>query len=240
MIYNDNCFNILPNIKDKSIDLILTDPPYAISKESNFDKINLDTPVDMAKKFNYSTDFGEWDKTEIDIDRLFKEFFRILKPGGTLIIFYDIWKSNSIKEYATKNKFKQPRVCQWVKTNPMPINSKNNYLSNSIEFFFTFVKGGKPTFNSEYDNGIYNYPFSNGNKRKDYYHPTQKPLSLINSILLKHSKKGDLVLDPFGGSGTLAEACILNERDYIIIEIEKKYYDIITNRVESTKIDSSF
>lgn len=240
MIYNDDCFNILPNIKDKSIDLILTDPPYAISKESNFDKINLDTPVDMAKKFNYSTDFGEWDKTEIDIDRLFKEFFRILKPGGTLIIFYDIWKSNSIKEYATKHKFKQPRVCQWVKTNPMPINSKNNYLSNSIEFFFTFVKGGKPTFNSEYDNGIYNYPFSNGNKRKDYYHPTQKPLSLINSILLKHSKKGDLVLDPFGGSGTLAEACILNERDYIIIEIEKKYYDIITNRVESTKIDSSF
>ena len=240
MIYNDDCFNILPNIKDKSIDLILTDPPYAISKESNFDKINSDTPVDMVKKFNYSTDFGEWDKTEIDIDRLFKEFFRILKPGGTLIIFYDIWKSNSIKEYAIKHKFKQPRVCQWVKTNPMPINSKNNYLSNSIEFFFTFVKGGKPTFNSEYDNGIYNYPFSNGNKRKDYYHPTQKPLSLINSILLKHSKKGDLVLDPFGGSGTLAESCILNKRDYIIIEIEKKYYDIITNRVESTKIDSSF
>jgi site-specific DNA-methyltransferase (adenine-specific) len=235
MIYNDDCFKILPNIKNDSIDLILTDPPYAISKESNFDKINNDTPIDMAKKYNYSTNFGDWDQTEIDLDKLFSEAYRILKPGGTLIIFYDIWKSNNIKEYALKYKFKQPRICQWVKSNPMPINSKNNYLSNSIEFFFTFVKKGKPVFNSEYDNGIYNFPFSNGNKRKDYYHPTQKPLSLISNILIKHSKKGDLILDPFGGSGTLAEACILNDRDYILIEIEKKYYDIIIERVNSVK-----
>lgn len=220
---NDDCLNTLKTIKSKSVDLILTDPPYQISKKSNFKKGDL-------VRFNTIThDFGEWDKTGIDMDLLFSEYKRILKNGGTLITFYDIWKGNEIREYADKYHFKQARVCQWIKTNPVPVNPSNNYLSNAIEFFFTFVKKGKPTFNSNYDNGIYSFPICHGKERTE--HPTQKPLSLIKSIIQKHSNEGDLVLDPFAGSGTTGEACLQLNRNYILIEKDPNYFEICQNRL---------
>jgi DNA modification methylase len=223
-----DCYELLKQIKSSSVDLILTDPPYNISRSSNFKK-NSDN-----KKFNnISIDFGDWDQNEIELDKLFSEFKRILKKGGTLIIFYDIWKSQNIKYFADLHGFKQPRVCQWVKTNPVPINSKKNYLSNAIEFFFTFVKGGKSTFNSSYDKGLYNYPICHGKERTE--HPTQKPLGLIKSIIEKHSNVGDLVLDPFGGSGTTAIAAIELSRDFILFEKDQSYFELSKNRIEQIK-----
>jgi site-specific DNA-methyltransferase (adenine-specific) len=220
-----DCFDILEKIDSNSIDLILTDPPYNISRESNFKKNS------ENKKFNnISIDFGDWDQKEINLDKIFFESKRILKKGGTIIIFYDVWKSLNIKFYAEKYGFKQSRICQWVKTNPVPINSKKNYLSNAIEFFFTFVKSGSPTFNSEYDRGIYNFPICHGNERTN--HPTQKPLKLIQSIIEKHSKEGDIVLDPFGGSGTTAVASLLTKRSFILIEQNIDYYNLSLERIE--------
>lgn len=225
-ILQGDCIELLKSIKSKSIDLILTDPPYFISKKSYF-KVG----AAENKKFNtISLDFGEWDKeSEIDLNLLFKEYYRVLKRGGTLIFFYDIWKSSEVKEAAELNKFKQPRVCQWVKTNPTPINSSQNYLSNSIEYFFTFVKRGNPTFNSNYDRGIYNYPICHGKERTE--HPTQKPLDLFKDLIKKHSNEGDIVLDTFSGSGTTAIAALETNRRYIIIEKEEEYLNIIKDRI---------
>ena len=145
-------------------------------------------------------------------------------------MFYDIWKSSDIKNAAMLSKFKQPRVGAWIKNNPVPINSKSNYLSNAVEFFFTFVKSGKPTFNSKYDNGFYNYPLCHGKERYD--HPTQKPLNLIKDLIEKHSNEGDLVLDSFAGTGTTAHAAFLLNREFIVIEKEEKYFKIIKKRLE--------
>jgi site-specific DNA-methyltransferase (adenine-specific) len=124
-----------------------------------------------------------------------------------------------------------PRIGQWVKSNPVPINSKHAYLSNGIEFFFSFIKGKNATFNSEYDKGIYNHPLCNGKERLD--HPTQKPLSLIREIVEKHSKSGDLVLDTFAGTGTTAHACLLTERRFIMVERDESYYRIMRDRIDS-------
>lgn len=229
MIILGDCLQELPKIEGNSIDLIITDPPYLISKDSNFKKISDSTSKDMATKYNISIDFGNWDKVDLNWDFLFEQYNRVLKKGGTIIIFYDIWKSNEIKQSAEKFGLKQPRVCAWIKTNPVPINSKVNYLSNATEYFFTFVKGGKPTFHSEYDNGFYHYPICHGKER--YQHPTQKPLSLIKSLVEKHSNPGDLVLDCFAGTGTLGDACLKTDRKFILIEKEEDYYDIIEERL---------
>jgi site-specific DNA-methyltransferase (adenine-specific) len=229
MIINSDCLEYLPKIDSNSIDLIIIDPPYLISKNSNFKKISTKTSREMATKYNISIDFGEWDKQELNWDFIFLEYYRILKKGGTLIIFYDIWKSNEIKNFADKYKFKQPRVGAWIKTNPVPINSSINYLSNSTEYFFTFVKGAKPTFNSKYDNGLYFYPICHGKERYD--HPTQKPLALIKDLITKHSNPGDLILDTFAGTGTTAHASVLLDRNYIVIERDKKYFEIIKKRI---------
>ena len=87
----------------------------------------------------------------------------------------------------------------------------------------------KPTFNSEYDNGIYNYPICHGKERTD--HPTQKPLSLMKDIIQKHSHEGDTILDTFGGSGTVAVASKILNRNYILIEKELEYYNICLSRI---------
>lgn len=229
MIIFGDCLNELIKIDNNVIDLIIIDPPYIISKDSNFKKISNSTSKEMVTKYNISIDFGEWDKVELEWNLLFKEYNRVLKKGGTIIIFYDVWKSNELKLAAESVGLKQPRVCVWNKTNPVPINSSINYLSNASEYFFTFVKGGKPTFNSKYDNGVYNYPICHGKER--YKHPTQKPLSLISELIKKHSNPGDLVLDTFAGTGTTGHACKLLDRNFILIEKEEEYISIIQERL---------
>lgn len=231
MIVNLDCYDYLKTLESDSVNLILVDPPYAISKKSSFTIHSDKASKEVVTKYNISIDFGEWDKQEIDLDSLFFEYKRVLKDGGTIIIFYDIWKSSKVKYYADKYKFNQPRIGQWQKANPVPVNSKVNYLSNSIEYFFSFVKGKKPTFNSVYDNAVYKYPICHGVERTE--HPTQKPLALIKDLILKHSNVGDLVLDTFAGSGTTGEACILTDRNYILVEKDKKYFDILKNRIEN-------
>ena len=226
MLIFDDCFNYLKTVEDHCIDLILTDPPYDISKKSGFSSGKL------SKFTQISIDFGYWD-TELDLDTLFKEYYRVLKKGGTLIIFYDIWKSGLIKEVAIKSKFKQPRVGQWLKNNPVPVNSKTNYLSNCSEYFFSFIKDKNPIFNSEYDNGIYNFPLCHGKERLE--HPTQKPLGLIKNLILKHSNEGSIVLDTFAGTSTTAIACLETKRKFVCVERDKNYYEISKNRIESFK-----
>lgn len=230
-IINDDVRNVLSNIKDRSIDLILTDPPYEISKDSNF-HYNLETVnKDYAYKFNrVSNDFGNWDKETLDWNFLAAEFRRILKSTGTVLMFYDIWKLNVIKEAFETNKFNQPRIGVWVKNNPVPLNQHDNYLSNAKEYFVSYVKYRKPTFHSEYDNAVYYHNICNGNERED--HPTQKPLKLIEEILLKHSNPGDLILDPFAGTFTSCVAAKINNRNYIGIERELKYFNIGKRRLE--------
>lgn len=234
LIFGD-CIDELSKIKSNSVDLILIDPPYLISRDSNFKNYSDEASDELVSKYGkLSIDFGDWDKEELNWDVLLKEYYRILRKGGTLLTFYDIWKSQEIKESADKYKFKQPRVGCWTKTNPVPINSKINYLSNAHEYFFSFVKGGKPTFNSKYDNGLYSYPICHGKER--YKHPTQKPLRLIKDLIEKHSNPGDLVLDTFAGTGTTAHACVLLNRKFIMIERDEEYFKIIEERLNNLKV----
>ncbi len=224
-LYNSDCMEIIKSIEDKSIDLILTDPPYIISRDSNFNKGG----GDIKKYGSISLDFGEWDKTNLDIDVLFREYYRILKPGGTLISFYDIFKFQELNEVAKKYKFKQPRVGIWNKTNAVPVNAKVNYLSNCREYFISFCKGKKAVFNSYYDKAYYEYPIVSGKERT--IHPTQKPLKLMEDLIKVHSNYGDTVLDTFMGSGTTGLAAKLLNRNFIGCELDKTYFDIAKTRI---------
>ena len=126
-----------------------------------------------GKKYAVKTNYGNWD-SEFTLDTLesfVEHFYRILKDGGTCIMFFDIWKITNLKEMLERSKFKQLRFIEWIKTNPQPINSKRNYLTNCREIALTAVKKGSSTFHSQYDNGIYRHPLQGG---KDRFHPTQE------------------------------------------------------------------
>lgn len=224
-----DCLERMKEIPDGSVDLILTDPPYNISRDSCF--LSGKNPAKKGDVFLIKHDFGEWDKKPLDLNILFNEFNRVLKRGGTLLIFYDIWKLQDLKTAAENFKFKQPRVCCWVKNNPVPLNSDKNYLSNACEYFVTFVKSGKGVFNSKYDNGLYKYPICHGKERTE--HPTQKPLMLISELVLKHSNKNDVILDMFMGSGSTGVAALNTNRKFIGFEMDEGYFNIAVERINN-------
>ena len=227
--YKESCFDLLPTLAANSIDLILIDPPYEISRPTNFQ--SGEVTGKGTDRFRISMDFGEWDKNFSGLETVIKEAYRILRPGGTIICFYDLWKIETLKKLYDDNKFKQVRFIEWVKTNPVPINSKVNYLTNAREVAVSAVKGSKPTFNSSYDNGIYSYPIC---QDKGRFHPTQKPVALIEDLIEKHSNEGDTVLDCFAGSGTTGVAAKNLDRNFIGCEIDQEYYDKALERIEKS------
>ena len=265
-IENTDGITYLKTIENNSIDLILTDPPYLISRDSGmnthynniksnenknieyiktneeweeYKSANKETTFDDKQKMNFlkygtiygkkycvKTDYGEWDKdfTIEKLNEFIKQYYKKLRKGGTLIMFFDIWKITILKELFEKHKFKQIRFIEWIKTNPQPLNSSVNYLTNCREIALIGVKGGKPTFNSKYDNGIYMFPLQGGKKR---FHPTQKSLLLFEELIKKHSNENDVVLDTFLGGGTTVRACKNTNRNFKGCEISKEYYDKI-------------
>ena len=263
-VQNTDGLKYLQSIQPNSIDLILTDPPYIISKDSGMNqhydnvKFNEEHNIEFVKteeewetyksenvidddqnkekymkygsiygkKYCVKTDYGAWDSdfTMETLDTFVCEYYKKLKKGGTLIMFFDLWKITNLKEIMEKHKFRQIRFIEWIKTNPQPRNSKVNYLTNCREIALLGVKDGGPTFNSSYDNGIYNFPLQGGKNR---FHPTQKSLDLFEALINKHSTEGDTILDTFLGSGTTALACRNTKRKFKGCEISKEYCDKI-------------
>jgi len=263
-IKNIGGMEYLKTISNNSINLILTDPPYIISKDSGMNehynnvKFNEENDITQVKtedeweeyknqngieddinkekyikygsiygkKYCVKTDYGNWDSdfTMEILEQFICEYYKKLKKGGTLIMFFDLWKITDLKCLLEKYKFKQIRFIEWIKTNPQPRNSKVNYLTNCREIALIGVKDGNPTFNSSYDNGIYMYPLQGGKNR---FHPTQKSLLLFEELIKKHSNENDTILDTFLGSGTTAIACKNTKRNFKGCEISKDYYDKI-------------
>lgn len=225
---NKDCFEFLKTIPNKSVDLILIDPPYEISRPTNFQ--NGAETGRNTDRFRISMDFGEWDKNFTGLNEVIKEGYRILRDGGTFICFYDLWKITPLKEMFEKNKYKQIRFIEWLKTNPVPINSKINYLTNAREIAVSAIKISKPTFNSSYDNGLYQYSIC---QDKGRFHPTQKPLAFMEELIKKHSNEGDTVLDCFAGSCTTGLAALNTNRNFIGCEIDTNYYKQSIDRLKT-------
>jgi site-specific DNA-methyltransferase (adenine-specific) len=223
-LINGDVFNEIKKIPGNSIHLICTDPPYFISRRTNFKNGG----GDQKKYGSISMEFGDWDLEEKRINwfSLLKEFKRVLVPGGTMIIFYDIFKMSDISIFAEKLKLKQPRIGFWEKTNPVPINAKVNYLSNSREYFISYTKGTKRTFNSYYDKAAYESPIVSGKVR---FHPCQKPVMVLEKIIKTHTNEGETVLDCFMGSGSTGQAAINLKRKFIGFELDKSYFDKASN-----------
>ena len=159
-------------------------------------------------------DFGKWDHKTISVGMLAAKAHRVLRRGGTIIVWYDLWKLSALADALAQAKFSMLRLIVWNKTNPVPLNSKVLYLTNPREIAVCAVKGGKPTFNGEYDPGRYDdirleeweYDLPIPRNKGKRIHPTQKPLDLFQRLVSKHSNPGDIVIDPFLGSGTTAVA----------------------------------
>jgi site-specific DNA-methyltransferase (adenine-specific) len=232
LLSNKDAKIFLQEIKNDSVSMVLTDPPYQISKKTGF-KSKGEKGVERLR---ISMDFGKWDNKKIDehislITEVVSECYRVLKKGGVIVVFYDLWKIETLANILQNAGFRMLRFIEWVKTNPVPINSKALYLSNAREVAIVAVKGNKPIFKSKYHNGVFSQPIHrDGGKR---IHPTQKPLALMRELISLHTNEGDIVLDPFAGSATTIIAALQLKREGIGCELNKIYFKKAINRLET-------
>lgn len=190
------CEDFRKILEGEPADLVLTDPPYGISRPTGFSNTKL------AKYSKVTMQFGEWDAVP-DAVELADRIWSALKVGGTAIVFWDVWKLTLLRDALAAAGFRMLRLVIWEKTNPVPLNSKRFYLTNSREVAVCAVKGRGHWFEGEYHNGVYRASIPRVRR-----HPTQKPVDLFVELIGRHCPPGGLVLDPFLGSGTTAVAAV--------------------------------
>ena len=220
-IKQGDCLELLQSIPDESIDLILTDPPYNIARKNNFQTMG-----------RAGIDFGEWDKG-FDQMTWLEEIPRILSRNGSAVIFND-WKNiGEIAKHCEKLGLTIKDMLRWEKTNPMPRNRDRRYITDYECAIWLTNKGAKWKFNrndAAYQRPEFKYPVVMG---ADRVHPTQKPVQLLEDIILIHSNCGDIVCDPFMGSGSTGVACMNTGRHFIGIELDDKYFEIAEQRINN-------
>ena len=219
-LVNGDCVGEIEKLIEQGIkvDCIITDPPYFISKENNFKTMG-----------RAGIDFGTWDKGNISFIFL-DEFKKILTKNGSAIIFYDWKKISYLIDAAEKAGFICKDILRFEKTNPMPRNRDRRYISDTeYAVWFTTPKA-KWVFNRQMDS--YQRPkFVSCVERG--YHPTQKPVSVMEDIIKIHTTECMTILDPFAGSGTTGVACINTNRNFIGIELNKEYFDVAKERINN-------
>jgi DNA modification methylase len=211
-----DCLEVMKQLSDKSVDLVLTDPPYNIARENNFSTMG-----------RAGIDFGEWDKG-FDLFSYIDEVSRILKKDGSFVVF-NAWRNlGAIADYAEKQGFETKDMIRLEKSNPMPRNRDRRYITDYECAVWFVKKGAKWTFNrqdSKYQRPKFVASIESG------LHPTQKNLSLMENLVKIHSNEDDIVIDPFMGSGTTGLACKNLKRNFIGIEKELQYFETAKRRI---------
>lgn len=167
-----------------------------------------------------------------DISKFGKEFMRVMKEPNIYLWCNKIQIPDYFDFYVGKHKCKFDIIC-WHKTNPLPTYS-NKYLSDT-EYCLYFRKGKGKCFPENYEDAktFYIAPI-NSKDKKEFKHPTIKPLDITERLIRNSSKEGMTILDPFMGSGTTGVACIRNNRNFIGYELNEEYFNIAKSRLADT------
>jgi len=235
-IIEGDCLEVMPKIPDKSIDMILADLPYGITR-------------------------NKWDSI-IPLDKLWSEYKRIIKDNGAIVLTATQKFASQLVMFEPE-LFKYDYV--WVKSISSGQLNVNHQPLRSHEIILVFYKK-QPTYNPQFTEGKpysivrkvtfkgesynkqkdtskinngYRYPTSVlyfSNPRVKGGHPTQKPVELFKYLIKTYTNEGDVVLDNAIGSGTTAIACLETGRNFIGIDISKKYYKMARENIRKYKL----
>ena len=242
-IHQGDCVELLKRIPDNSVDLIFADPPYNLQLNGDLfrpDTSKVDAVDDEWDKFD---SFAEYDRFT---NQWLAECHRVLKPTGSIWVigsYHNIFRVGT----ALQNiGFWILNDIIWVKTNPMP-NFKGTRFNNAHETLIWATKSQSSKFTFHYHSmkvmnddlqmrSDWVIPICQGNERIKVNgmkaHSTQKPEELLYRVLISSSNPGDIVLDPFSGSGTTAAVAKRLGRNYIAFERDEFYISVARERLE--------
>ncbi len=245
-IYEGDCIELLKKLPDNSVDLIFADPPYNLQLSGTLYRPN-QTKVDAVN--------DEWDKFESkeEYDKFTKQWlnqcFRVLKPTGSIWVigtYHNIYRVGAIIQDIG---FWMLNDIVWIKTNPMP-NFKGTRFNNAHETLIWSTKSKQSRYTFHYHSmkvmnddlqmrSDWIIPICQGDERikvnGEKAHSTQKPAELLYRIIVSTSNPGDIVLDPFSGSGTTAAVAKRLGRKFIAFEKEPFYIEVSNKRLEKVK-----
>ena len=233
-------FDELKKIKKNTVDMIFADPPYFLSSDG----------ISCSGGKMVSVNKGDWDK-KIGIEEKhqfnrewIKLCYDVLKDEGTIWISGTLHNIYSIGMALEQEGFKIINNITWRKLNPPP-NISCRYFVHSTETILWAtqdIKKAKHKFNyqlmKELNGGkqakdVWESSLTKPSEKKCGKHPTQKPMAILEKIILASTDEGDLILDPFNGSGTTGIVANKLKRKYIGIDLEKEYLDITIKRKEN-------
>lgn len=224
-LYQGNAYTIIDELIKNNIKVnhIITDPPYNISKENNFNTL---------KNPRQGVDFGEWDK-DFDLFSWIAKYEKILDKNGSMIVFCSYRYMSFIIKTMEENNMEVKDIIVWKKTNPMPRNIERRYVQDMEFAVWAVKKGSKWTFNKDknkpYMRSLFETPTVAGAEKVP--HPTQKSLKLMRALIQTHTNNKDLIIDPFMGSGSTGLASIQLGRKFIGIELDKTYFNMAVDRL---------
>ena len=225
-LYNGDCLELMKLIPDKSIDLILTDPPYKITARGNggnsggmFQK----KEVNNGKVFKVN---------DLEIEDWLPEFYRVLKDGTHC---YIMTNNKNITHYLSvidSSLFHFIKNLIWVKDNKI---MGQTYMSQ-FEYVIMLRKGKHKRINDCGQSDVLQIPNKKmKNLEGKTIHDTEKPVKLNEILIANSSNEGETVLDPFMGVGSCGVACINTNRNFIGIELDEGYYNIAKEKIESAQ-----
>ncbi|MDA8168718.1 MAG: site-specific DNA-methyltransferase [Nitrospiraceae bacterium] len=239
-----DCVEILNRVSENKVDMIFADPPYFLSNGG----------ITCHAGKMVSVNKGKWDKSKgIEENHKFnlewlKACQRVLKPDGTIWVSGTDHIIHSIGFAMQELGFKILNDIVWFKPNAAP-NLSCRYFTHSTEFILWAAKNEKSKH-------YFNYPLmkeiNKGKQMRNFWgfweittpkpeekkfgkHPTQKPIELLQRIIMASTKEGDLVLDPFCGSSTTGLAAFLLKRKYVGIELDEQFLELSKKRLAHNK-----
>ncbi len=245
-ILHGDCREVLSELPDNSVDLIFADPPYNLQLQNDLYRPNMsrvDAVNDGWDKFSSFKEYDEFTRAWLSACR------RVLKDNGTLWVigsYHNIFRVGTILQDLD---FWILNDIVWLKSNPMP-NFRGVRFTNAHETLIWVQKkhGAQYTFNHQSMKALNDdlqmrsdwvIPLSTGRERikvnGEKAHNTQKPEALLYRVILSSSNPGDVILDPFLGSGTTAAVAKILRRNWIGIEKDKKYIEIASERIQAVE-----
>jgi len=223
-IYKGDSLALLKELPDKSIDLIITDPPYDMDCQGGV--VN---SGDFVRKLTHEKHIN-FIVNDFDFESYAKEWIRVCKKVNLYIFCSNAQISRTMSYF--ENLGYSVTLLTWVKPNPIPL-CNNTYVSN-LEFIICVREKGC-YFNNDLpvNKKLKTFKYPSPTER---IHPTQKPIGLIEDLLKRKSKEGDVVLDCFSGSGVVAIACHNLKRNFICMEKDDEFYHLSCEWLKKVRI----
>ena len=252
-IFHGDCLEILAAIPENCVDLIFADPPYFLSNNGITCHAGR-CRASSALKTEVSVNKGDWDKSRgADANHEFNRAWlaacqRVLKPNGSIWVSGTSHVIHSVGFAMQQLGFKLLNDISWVKPNPPP-NLSCRYFTHATETIIWAAKNAKSRHKFNY---THMKQINNGRQMKSVWeifpppkeekrfgkHPTQKPVALLERILLAASNEGDLVLDPFLGSATTAIASLRVSRQIVGVDFEQIWIQLALGRLCSNLVQA--